>query len=486
MGKAVKWVIIILGGLIILLIAALLVIPLFLDVQKYKPEIEKRVADATGRPFSIGGDMDLSLFPWAGVSLSDVRLGNPQGFSEKDFLSIKSFDVRVKLLPLISRDFQVKRFILNGPRVVLIKDGKGRGNWEGLGKSSGKAPTKPPEEQPGPSEEKSAGGLPVKALAVGEFSITNGSVIWIDQRNDTRKEISDITLRLEDVSLERPVKLSLSAYLDGKPLSLKGSVGPVGKEPGKGNLPIDLSVKALNELDVGLKGSIKNAATEQSFDLDLEVSPFSPRKLSDTLGQSFPVTATDPEALQKVAMKAKIKGSPKDIAISGGTLDLDQSKLKFSARARELDKPDIALDLSLDKINLDRYLPPPGEKKPETGAKAEKAAPSNKGKIDYAPLRRLVLDAKISVGELVVKGARAEDIILKVTGKNGLFRLDPLSAGLYDGQLVSKGKVNVRQEVPKSDITLNAKGIQVGPLIQDFMKKDFIEGLVKADIAISM
>ena len=54
MGKAVKWVIIIVGGLIILLIAALLVIPLFWDVQKYKPEIEKRVADATGRPFSIG------------------------------------------------------------------------------------------------------------------------------------------------------------------------------------------------------------------------------------------------------------------------------------------------------------------------------------------------------------------------------------------------------------------------------------------------
>jgi len=70
--KALKWVGIAFGCLIVLIVAALLIIPFFVDLNDYKPEIERRVAEATGRSFSIGGDIDLSLFPWAGVALADL------------------------------------------------------------------------------------------------------------------------------------------------------------------------------------------------------------------------------------------------------------------------------------------------------------------------------------------------------------------------------------------------------------------------------
>ena len=486
MGKAIKWILITIGGLIILLIAALLIIPLFVDMQKYKPEIEKKVTEVTGRPFSIKGNMDLSLFPWAGVSLSEVHLGNPPDFGEKDFLSIKSFEVRVKLLPLLFKDIQVKRFILDGPRVELIRDKNGRGNWEGIGKSSEKSSTKGPAEQEKSSKEKAPGGLPISALAVGEFAITNGSVIWIDQGKKSRKEISDITLRLKDVSLDRPIRLALSASLDGNPLSLEGSIGPIGKDPGVGELPINISLKALKQLDMGLKGKITDAATKQAFNMDLEVSPFSPRKLSEALGQTFPITTADPNVLQNIALKAKIKGDPKDIAISGGTMDLDQSKLTFSARAKEFTKPDIALDLSLDKINLDRYLPQPVEKKSGSEKKAKEVSTSKGKTIDYVPLRKLVLDAKIRIGELEIKGAKIRDILVAVAGKNGLFRLNPFSAKLYEGELSSNGTFDVRPALPKTNVKLLAQGLQVRPLVNDLMKKDFIEGNMKADMAISM
>ena len=39
--KAVKWILIIGGGLVALLVAALVLIPMFVDVNKHKPEIEK-------------------------------------------------------------------------------------------------------------------------------------------------------------------------------------------------------------------------------------------------------------------------------------------------------------------------------------------------------------------------------------------------------------------------------------------------------------
>ena len=132
--KAIKWGAIGMGVLFVLLVAALLIIPRFVDVQKLKPEIEKQVTAATGRPFTLGGDLSLSLFPWAGLSFSDLHLGNPPGFKEKDMLVLESFEVRVKLLPLISKEIQVKRFIMKEPRIVLERRKDGRANWEGLGK----------------------------------------------------------------------------------------------------------------------------------------------------------------------------------------------------------------------------------------------------------------------------------------------------------------------------------------------------------------
>jgi len=83
--KAIKWIVGIVVGLIVLVIALLLIVPQFIDIQKYKPEIEKQAEQATGRPFSIGGDLRLSLFPWAVIGLSDVHLKILPGTGKRIF-----------------------------------------------------------------------------------------------------------------------------------------------------------------------------------------------------------------------------------------------------------------------------------------------------------------------------------------------------------------------------------------------------------------
>jgi AsmA protein len=486
MKKTIKWTAIIAGGFIVLVIAALLIIPMFVDIQKYKPEIEKRVAEATGRPFKLGGDLGLSLFPWAGISLSDLHLGNPSGFKEKDFVTVKSFEVRVKLLPLISKDIQVKRFILKGPRIVLERLKDGKGTWEGIGKPSGGVPPKPPKDEKEPAEKKPGPGLPIKSLAVGEFAITEGYVLFIDHAKGERKEISGMNLRLKDVSFDRPIHLALSASLDGKPLSLEGTVGPMGKEPGKGTIPLDMAVMALKQLNVSLKGKLTDPASKLGFDLALRVSPFSPRKLVESLGQSFPIKTSDPKALSSVALKLNLKGTPQDVSISNGVLDLDDSKLTFAVSAKEFSKPDVKFDLNLDKIDMDRYLPPSSEKKPGQAEKKAAAPASEKKKTDYSPLRKLVLEGTIRAGEIRAHGAKIQDLNMKITGKNGLFLLDPLALKLYEGDMTSKGTFDVREDIPKTNMELRIKQVQVGPLVRDLMKKDVIEGAVKADMDIRM
>ncbi len=485
MSKAIKWVSIIVGGLIVLAILVVIITPMVVDVQKYKPEFERLGSEMTGRPVTLGGDLDLSVFPWVGVALSDIHLGNPEGFDQKDLLSVKSFEVRVKLLPLISKDIQVKRFVVDSPRVILEKRKDGKTNWEGLGQSTEKAPSETPEET---KEGTPMEGLPIKDLAVNEFAITNGLVTFTDETNGTRRELSDFNLRLQDVSLEDPIRLSLSANLDDKPISVDGKVGPIGKDPGKGTIPLDLVLKALKELDMSVKGKIADAASNPQFDMAMEVSPFSPRKLFAALGQDFPVKTTDPKVLDRVALKVNLAGGPKNITVSKGALDLDESKFDFSLKAKEFSKPDVAFDLKLDKIDVDRYLPPQEEKKGIGGGeKKTEGSKQTTKKTDYEPLRKMVLDGAVRIGELKAKDIKVNDLTLKVTGKNGLFNLDPLALKLYNGQMSIKGLFDARQDIPKSTAKLDASGIQSGAFLKDFMKKDFLEGTLtsKADISMS-
>ena len=479
MKSFLKWSAIIVGCLVVVIIAAMILIPMFVDVKKYKPVLESKVAEATGRSFSVGDDLKLSLFPWAGVSFSDLRLGNPAGFTEKEFVTLKSFEVRVKLLPLLSKDIQIKRFVMNEPYIVLVKNKKGRGNWEQPKQPSKETSKK--EEEKAPPGDSEGFDLPISALTVGNLAIKNGSALWIDHTTDTRQEISDINLALKDVSLERPVKMTFSAQMDKKPVSLEGTVGPLGKSLQPEKVPMDLTLKALKQLALRLKGSIDNPITNPAIDMDIEITEFSPRKLVADLGQEFPVETSDPKTLTSLALKAHVKGDAKKVSLSSGEMKLDQSKLTFSATAAEFTKPNLKFDLELDQINLDRYMPP----KSEQPAKEQPTGTAKK-KTDYTPLRRLLLDGRLKIGKLTVSKANIQDILLQIKAKNGIINLDPMKLKMYQGNADGKATLNVVKDIPKTSLKLQVNKVQMEPLIKEVLEKDFLQGSTNADINLTM
>jgi len=373
MKSVFKWFFIIGTVFFVIIVAAVLIIPKFVNIQKYKPTIEQKVAEATGRSFTLGDDIDLSVFPWVGVKLTDLHLGNPEGFNEKDMVSVKNFEVRLKVMPLLSKRIEIKTFVLDGPAIYLEKLTNGKANWQGMGGKQGKKAGKKKEKTP--SEQ----GLPIESLMVGNFSITNGSLIYVDQGANVKKQISDLNLNLENISLENPVGISFAAMIDGKPVSLEGTAGPIGKEPGKGTMAIDFAVKVLEELEITLKGNIVDSLTSQAFDLEFTLSSFSPRKLMAALNQKFPVQTKDPKVLDAISLKTRLKGNPASVSLSQGELRLDDSKILFSASAKEFLKPNLKFDLTLDEIDLDRYLPPPPAK--EKTPKAEGTMPSKKNRL---------------------------------------------------------------------------------------------------------
>ena len=483
MNKAIKWGVVICASLVVIIIAALLIAPAFIDIRDYKPRVEKLIAEKTGRPFSIGDDLRLSLFPWAGISLSALQLGNTPQFAEKEFITIKSFEVRVKLLPLIFKDIQIKRFILNTPQIILVKNKDGRVNWSQPGEL--KEQPSAEKSQKTSTSAKADTGLPIKNLTVGDFSIKNGSIIWIDHSANVRKEITGVNMGLQEVSLDRPLKLSFSALVNDQPLSINGTVGPLGRDFKQATIPLDLNFEAFKQLVLGIKGSLSNLGSNPGIDLALDLKPFSPRKLLASLGQKLPLTTSDPQALDRAGLKANLKGNQTKIAVSNAVLSLDESTLNFTLNASDFSKPNLAFDLNLDQINLDRYLPPKSEKQPAAEKPTEKK-PTEKKPPDYAPLRKLILDGRIKIGKLVANKAKIEDLIMHITAQNGIINLDPLKLNMYQGNVSGMSKVNVQKESPQTNINLDAKNIQVGPLLKDVLQKDVLEGVANARFTVAM
>ncbi|MFH2057552.1 MAG: AsmA family protein [Pseudomonadota bacterium] len=487
MKNILKWVFILGSGFIVVIIAAALIVPKFIDVKKYKPVIEEKVTQATGRSFTMGDDMDVSIFPWVGIKLTDIHLGNSEGSATKQMVSVKNFEVRLKVMPLLSKKIEVKTFVLDSPMIYLERQKDGTANWEGIGKSPPKTSKADKKAQPSSSGQ----GLPIDSLKVDKFLIVNGQFIYKDQITGQQKQISDFNLELADISLDKPISILFNAMVDGKPVSLKGTAGPIGQEPGKGTMSIDLALKALDALDTKVKGTVIDPVFNPQFDVNIAVSSFSPRKLMAALGQPFPVQTSDPKVLDKISLTAQIKGTPKNFSVSRGQLVIDDSKLDFSATAKDFTRPDLTFDLALDNIDLDRYLPEPSksDSSPKDGY-AQPATPTTtapvKKNTDYGPLRKLVMDGKITAGKIKAHGAVTEKINIHITAKDGIITIDPFGMNLYQGSIASTLGLDVRNQEPKISLILKATGIQAGPLIKDAMQKEIIEGTLASDINFTM
>ena len=99
------------------------------------------VIPTLGRPVQIG-EMHLSLLA-GGVSVQNVVIGEDPAFGSAPFLTAKSLDVGVTMLPLLlSRSLDVNSITLREPELRLVRGNGGRWNFSSLG-TSAPAPSNP-------------------------------------------------------------------------------------------------------------------------------------------------------------------------------------------------------------------------------------------------------------------------------------------------------------------------------------------------------
>jgi AsmA protein len=73
-GKLIKVILVFFSSVALLIIAAAIIIPLVVDLNDYKTEMEVAVEEQTGRTLKIEGDLHVSVFPWLGTPVTNALL----------------------------------------------------------------------------------------------------------------------------------------------------------------------------------------------------------------------------------------------------------------------------------------------------------------------------------------------------------------------------------------------------------------------------
>src|SRR5438445_13524036 len=109
--KVLKYVLLAVGGVVVLVAAAIAVVFATFDPNKYKSELSRVVKEKTGRTLAIEGKIGLSFFPSIGVAVGKASLSARN--SDKTFARIDVAKVSLALLPLLPHPSVADRVTLS-------------------------------------------------------------------------------------------------------------------------------------------------------------------------------------------------------------------------------------------------------------------------------------------------------------------------------------------------------------------------------------
>ena len=167
-----KKVIFITTGVLTLVVFAI-ILALLLNMQAFKPKIEAAASNALGMDVRIRGRMGIDLFPGFGISLKDTSVRN----GGADVVTIEKMRIGLKLLPLMRREVQISRIGLIKPVFSIVRYKNGMFNFE-----------------------KPRHTLWRRHLAVEKISISQGRIVYTDERSSERIEVGNFDATLRSLS----------------------------------------------------------------------------------------------------------------------------------------------------------------------------------------------------------------------------------------------------------------------------------------------
>jgi AsmA protein len=260
------------------------------------------------------------------------------------------------------------------------------------------------------------------------------------------------TLKLTGAGRAVDAKIALSG-VEGKSQSLQA-----------GKLTLDLDAR---QGETTVRGSLASALAANLDKQTVELPAF--KGELDVANPQMPMKRV--KLPLSGALRADIDNQT--AALQAGT-QFDESRIAARANVSRFSPLALVFDLDIDRLNVDKYLPP------KTAATGEKAAEQP---LDFSAIKGLNASGTVKIGQLQVSNVKAANVRLEIRAAKGRLDIAPLSANLYDGSLAGALSVNANnnQVALKQALT----NVNINPLMKDALDKDMLEGRgnVAVDVA---
>jgi uncharacterized protein involved in outer membrane biogenesis len=411
-------------ALIVLLVAGILVAPSFVDWNAYKGRIAAEVRKATGRELSIDGDIGLSLLPRPALSVGNVRLANAPDGSEPTMVALDSLLVQIAALPLLQGRLQVNRIVLVKPTILIEVLPDGRGNWFFDGDAqTGSAPVSD-----------SRANLPGQ-VSLESLTISEGTVIYRDAVTGREERIADLNAEIAADSLKGPFAVEGEAVVRGIETAFDLSAGRV---PNEGASPLSVLLRlpgpdarlnfsgAVSAHAAGF--SLRGRAKASGVDLAALIQEFR--------GTDLPLLATPFTLESDLALDAQ-RFAATEVSFRQGDMSAE-GDMQVSFGTSPDVPPDVQVNFTAQRIDLDKILAVRANIAPETPAPATPASVTPTSVADgFALPQDVTGSVRLAVDALVYRGQVVRQVLLNAALADGRIKLSRGSALLPGGSDVS-------------------------------------------------
>ena len=169
MPHSTRRILLIAGGIAALLLVVLSVLPSLVDLDAYKPRIERSATPTLGMSVRIDGHVRVGILPRPHVTVEAGRILDEHGNAA---VAVKRAHVSFGVLPLLHGELRIRRFELVEPSISIERALDGRYNVEKLLRSTAL----------------------LEALDGGNLSIAHGAIRYADRRSGAEFAASGLDL----------------------------------------------------------------------------------------------------------------------------------------------------------------------------------------------------------------------------------------------------------------------------------------------------
>ena len=298
------------AGLITVIVVAVIILKLIPDTQ-YKDWITTAASSATGREFSIDA-LELDFGTALRVRADKVRMANADWSKQDDMLQIDRLEADFGLLALLDGKADV-RAVVERADMHLENNAEGISNWA---MGSGK-PAQEAEAPEGGNGEFTGLSLEpfIREIRIDDFKLTQLA----------GPEAEPKVINLKQLLIETPEKdttLTLSADLDGRPVTLNGNFGNVAMLLDKASEPLKLTGD-INGNSLNVSGNWGPLFPKQIMQVDIALNIPATTQLAELVGLSI-------EEFEDINITGKIIGDGSKFALDPLVINLDDPTANLS------------------------------------------------------------------------------------------------------------------------------------------------------------